>query len=58
MNSEIKPIVEKKYRPNDVLNDLEADTEYMIGVLLITDDGNFNDQDIVYGRFKTSCIGM
>lgn len=57
MHSEVKPITEKKYRPHEVLNDLKPDTLYMVGVLLITDDGNLNEQDIVFGRFRTSCLG-
>lgn len=28
----------------------------MVGVLLIADDGNFNDQNIVYGQYKTPCM--
>jgi len=28
----------------------------MIGVLVITDDGNINNQDIVFGEYRTSCI--
>jgi len=40
----------------EFLNDLESDTIYMVGVLVITDDGNYNDQDIVYGEYKTMCI--
>ncbi|XP_025196649.1 uncharacterized protein LOC112595599 [Melanaphis sacchari] len=55
-NSEIKPIIENSNGTNEILNDLDVDTVYLVGVLLITDDGNFNDQDIVYGQFKTSCI--
>lgn len=27
----------------------------MVGVLLITDDFNYNDNDIVYGEFMTLC---
>jgi len=40
----------------EFLSDLESDTIYMVGVLVITDDGNYNDQDIVYGEYKTLCI--
>lgn len=28
----------------------------MVGVMLIADDGNFNEQDIVYGQYKTLCM--
>lgn len=52
----IKPIIENSNETNETLSDLNPDTVYLIGILLITDDGNFNDQDIVYGEFKTSCI--
>lgn len=52
--SEIKLINENINGTVDVLNDLLPDTTYMVGVLVITDDGNFNDQDILYGQYKTS----
>lgn len=39
----------------EILNDLEPDTEYILGVLVITDDGNFNDKDVVYSKFRTLC---
>ncbi|XP_060847647.1 uncharacterized protein LOC132927184 [Rhopalosiphum padi] len=55
-NSVIKPIIERSNTSNEILSDLKVDTVYLVGVLLITDDGNFNDQDIVYGQFQTSCI--
>ncbi|XP_050064102.1 uncharacterized protein LOC114127525 [Aphis gossypii] len=55
-NSQIKPIIENSNNTYEILSDLEVDTVYLVGILLITDDGNFNDQDIVYGQFKTSCI--
>ncbi|CAI6356794.1 unnamed protein product [Macrosiphum euphorbiae] len=56
INSDIKPIIENSNETKETLSGLEPDTIYLVGVLLITDDGNFNDQDIVYGNFKTSCI--
>ncbi|KAL5238474.1 hypothetical protein ACI65C_005884 [Semiaphis heraclei] len=56
INSDVKPIIENSNVTKETLSDLEPDTVYLVGVLLITDDGNFNDQDIVYGEFKTSCI--
>lgn len=55
LNSDIKPIIENYNETKETLISLEPDTVYLVGVLLITDDGNFNDQDIVYGTFKTSC---
>ncbi|XP_016657825.1 uncharacterized protein LOC100161662 isoform X1 [Acyrthosiphon pisum] len=55
--SEIKLINETSDGTIDILNDLIPDTTYMIGVLIITDDGNFNRENIVYGQYKTShCI--
>lgn len=42
----------------ETIADLQPETEYMVGVLLFTDDLNYNDQDIVYGNFTTTCIGM
>ncbi|XP_060850877.1 uncharacterized protein LOC132929506 isoform X2 [Rhopalosiphum padi] len=54
--SEIKIINENNTRTTDILNNLEPDTTYIIGVLIITDDGNLNKEDIVYGQYKTSCI--
>lgn len=39
-----------------IISDLEPDTEYMVGALLIANDGNFNDQDIKYGQYKTRCM--
>lgn len=40
----------------EILYDLLPHTKYLVGVLLITDDGNQNDQDIVFGEYITSCI--
>jgi len=54
--SEFKLINENSNGTTDILNNLEPDTAYIIGVLVITDDGNFNQEDIVYGVYKTSCI--
>lgn len=54
--TEFKIINENNTRTTDILNNLEPDTTYIIGVLVITDDGNFNDKDIVYDQYKTSCI--
>lgn len=52
--SEIKLINETS--TTDILHDLEADTTYTIGVMVITSDGNFNREDIVFNQYKTSCI--
>uniref|UniRef100_A0A2H8TRV2 Tyrosine-protein kinase receptor Tie-1 n=1 Tax=Melanaphis sacchari TaxID=742174 RepID=A0A2H8TRV2_9HEMI len=54
--SEFKIIIENNTRTTDILNNLEPDTTYIIGVLVIADDGNFNYEDIVYGQYNTSCI--
>lgn len=40
----------------EVLNELEPDTTYKIGVLVITDDGNFNEHDIKYSYLRTTCV--
>ncbi|XP_060843558.1 uncharacterized protein LOC132923516 isoform X2 [Rhopalosiphum padi] len=50
---EIKPI---SNTTSEIISDLQPDTKYKIGVLLIADDGNFNDQDVVYGQYNTTCI--
>lgn len=42
-------------RIQEKLTDLQKGTKYMVGVLLITDDLNYNDNDIVYGEFITLC---
>lgn len=55
--SEIKLINKTNNECIEILNDLDVDTTYMIGVIVISDNGNFNDQDIVYGTYRTSCIG-
>ncbi|VVC28415.1 Hypothetical protein CINCED_3A016464 [Cinara cedri] len=54
--SNFKLITDNNNETSEVLSDLKADTEYTVGVLLITADGNFNAQDMVYGKYKTSCI--
>lgn len=41
---------------SEKIRDLEPDTKYTVGVLLIADDGNFNEEDIVYGQYKTLCM--
>lgn len=62
LNEEIKNITKSelklvdKYYKEYILSDLKPDTDYMVGVMLITNDGNFNDQDIVYGHYTTSCL--
>lgn len=38
------------------ISDLETETIYTIGVLLIMDDENFNEQDIVFGQYNTICF--
>ncbi|KAE9526207.1 hypothetical protein AGLY_013838 [Aphis glycines] len=53
---EIKSISDTDNITTEIISDLEPDTKYIVGVLLITNDGNFNDQDIVYGQYKTTCI--
>lgn len=40
------------------VNDLKPDTIYTIGVLLIMDDAYFNENDIVYGQYRTKCECM
>ncbi|XP_060872331.1 uncharacterized protein LOC132946371 [Metopolophium dirhodum] len=55
-SSEIKSISNTNDVTLEVIRDLEPDTEYTVGVLLIADDGNFNEQNIVYGQYKTPCI--
>ncbi|KAL4084644.1 hypothetical protein QTP88_027571 [Uroleucon formosanum] len=54
--SEIKLINETSNRTTVILHNLEPDTIYIIGVLVITSDGNFNREDIVFNQYKTSCI--
>ncbi|XP_060854158.1 tenascin-like isoform X2 [Rhopalosiphum padi] len=53
---EIKPISNTNNTTTEIISDLESDTFYKVGVLLIAGDGNFNDQDVVYGQYKTTCI--
>ncbi|VVC38854.1 Fibronectin type III,EGF-like, conserved site,Immunoglobulin-like fold,EGF-like domain [Cinara cedri] len=55
-NSEPKGISENNNGSTEILSDLKPDSLYKIGVLVITNDGNFNDQDIVYGHYRTMCI--
>ncbi|CAI6352820.1 unnamed protein product [Macrosiphum euphorbiae] len=55
-NSEIKPISNTNNVTLEVIRDLESDTKYTFGVLLIADDGNFNEQNMVYGQYKTPCM--
>eukprot|EP00102_Acyrthosiphon_pisum_P025257 XP_016662467.1 PREDICTED: uncharacterized protein LOC100570133 [Acyrthosiphon pisum] len=55
-SSEIKSISNTNDVTLEVIRDLEPDTKYTVGVLLIADDGNFNEQDIVYGQYKTPCM--
>jgi len=55
-SSEIKSISNTNNVTLEVIRDLEPDTEYTVGVLLIADDGNFNEQNIEYGRYKTLCM--
>ncbi|XP_025407449.1 uncharacterized protein LOC112681404, partial [Sipha flava] len=38
-----------------IINHLEPGTAYEVGAILITNDGNFNDQDIIYGQYNTTC---
>lgn len=54
--STLKLITDNNNGTTDVLSNLKADTEHKVGVLLVMDDGNFNDQDIVLGKYMTSCI--
>ncbi|XP_008186132.1 uncharacterized protein LOC100169299 [Acyrthosiphon pisum] len=54
--SEIKPISNTNNVTLEVIRDLESDTKFMVGVLLIADDGDFNEQSIVYGQYKTQCM--
>lgn len=56
MFSETKSITDDYDELDEIINDLESGTTYFVGVLIITDDGDFNDQDIVYGEYKTLCI--
>lgn len=53
---EIKSISDTNNITTEIISNLEPDTKYIVGVLLITNDGNFNDQDVVYGQYKTPCI--
>ncbi|CAI6354595.1 unnamed protein product [Macrosiphum euphorbiae] len=55
-SSEIKLISNTNGFTLEVIRDLEPDTKYKIGVLLIADDGSFNEQNIVYGQYKTPCM--
>eukprot|EP00102_Acyrthosiphon_pisum_P024417 XP_016661627.1 PREDICTED: uncharacterized protein LOC100163765 [Acyrthosiphon pisum] len=55
-SSEIKPISNTTNVTLEVIRDLESDTKYTVGALLIADDGDFNEQNIVYGQYKTPCI--
>jgi len=55
-NSEIKAINNTNNVTLEVIGDLESDTMYKVGVLLIADDGDFNEQNIVYGQYKTPCM--
>eukprot|EP00102_Acyrthosiphon_pisum_P025253 XP_016662463.1 PREDICTED: uncharacterized protein LOC107884572 [Acyrthosiphon pisum] len=55
-SSEIKSISNTNNATTEVIRDLELDTKYTVGALLIADDGNFNEQNIVYGQYKTACI--
>ncbi|XP_060872332.1 LOW QUALITY PROTEIN: uncharacterized protein LOC132946372 [Metopolophium dirhodum] len=55
-NSEIKAISNTNNVTLEVIGDLESDTMYKVGVLLIADDGDFNEQNIVYGQYKTPCM--
>ncbi|XP_001948568.2 uncharacterized protein LOC100163240 [Acyrthosiphon pisum] len=55
-NSEIKSISNTNNVTLEVIRDLEPDTKYTVGVLLIADDGDFNEQNIVYGQYKTPCM--
>ncbi|XP_060872815.1 uncharacterized protein LOC132946770 [Metopolophium dirhodum] len=55
-SSEIQSINNNNNVTLEVIRDLEPDTEYTVGVLLIADDGNFNEQSIVYGQYKTPCM--
>ncbi|XP_060843561.1 uncharacterized protein LOC132923516 isoform X3 [Rhopalosiphum padi] len=52
----IKSISNTDNFTTEIISNLEPDTNYKVGVLLIADDGNFNDQDVVYGQYKTTCI--
>lgn len=54
--STLKLITDNNNGTPDVLSNLKADTEHTVGVLLIMDDGNFNNQDIVFGKYMTSCV--
>lgn len=42
-------------KTEDIINDLKSDTTYSIGVLLIMEDGNYDNQSIVFAQFKTTC---
>ncbi|KAL4085361.1 hypothetical protein QTP88_027220 [Uroleucon formosanum] len=55
-SSEIKLISNAKNFTSENIRGLEPDTKYTVGVLLIADDGNVNEQDIVYGQYKTLCM--
>lgn len=55
LRSQLKTIDENIDVTHEILSSLTTDTKYNVGVLLIMEDGNFNDQDVAYGEFKTSC---
>lgn len=55
--SEIKCIDENINVTQEIISNLLPDTKYNVGVLIVTDDGNFNDQHVVYGEYKTLCKG-
>ncbi|CAI6359203.1 unnamed protein product [Macrosiphum euphorbiae] len=55
-SSEIKSISNTNNVTIEVISDLEPDTKYTVGVLLIANDGDFNEQNIVYGQYKTPCM--
>ncbi|VVC28416.1 Fibronectin type III,EGF-like, conserved site,Immunoglobulin-like fold [Cinara cedri] len=55
LKSEFKEIIENVSTVTETLNDLTPDTSYKVGVLILANDGNFNDADITYDTYKTSC---
>lgn len=48
-------LIVENNKTTEILKDLKSNTEYKVAVLLMSDDGNFNEEDLVYGLYRTSC---